>query len=310
MKRPIFLISLVALISSSLLVSCSSGTSKGKSSEQQMLEDEYAYIKNSDFVPAKEVKYEEYQDQFVGDLGENDSLTKESIARLPAPKLQQVALGPDPIATGISLCYQRRFDEAFKLYDSIYSKYKSHPSYWNQIGSCYYLQNNLRKALLFYNKARDVSSGYAPAINNLGVIYLKQGKEQKALLAFKKAMEINTFSLTPTFNLAQLYLKYGFVDEALKMFTALSKQKQGDPDVLAGLGNVYLLKGDMNNSIAYYSQIDEAQGAHPHIGLNYAVALKIAGKQAQAQAVFKKVDTKELGQMRSYHRQVATFIGM
>lgn len=309
MRRPIYYSSLFILIISSVLVSCA--TSKSKSAlTQQMIDDEYAYIKNSDFVAPKEVKYEEQQDQFVGELPENDTLTKESIARLPAPKLQQVAAGPDPVSTGISLCYQKRFDDAFKLFDSIYAKYKSHPSYWNQIGSCYYLQNNLRKALLFYNKARDINNNYAPAINNIGVIYLKQGKEQKALVAFKKASEVNAFSLTPVFNLAQLYLKYGFIDEAQKMFNSLAKQKQGDPDVLSGLGNLALLRGDLGSSIQYYSQIEEVFGSRPHIGLNYAVALKIAGKTAEAQAVYKKVDTRDLGSMRAYYKKVASFIGM
>jgi len=293
------------------LASCSStSTNENKKIDQKLIDDEYAYIKNSDFIPPKEIKYEEYQDQFTADLNEPDSLRKESIARLPPKKLEQVSLGPDPISKGIGLCYQNRFDEAFKLFDAIYFQYKSHPSYWNQVGSCYFLQRNYRKALLFYNKARDVNGSYAPAINNIGVIYLKQGKEQKALLAFKKAIEINSFSATPIFNLAQLYLKYGLADDAQKMFMGLLKQKSGDQDVLAGLGNVYLLKGDMKNSIAYYSQIDSTSGVHPHVGLNYAVALKLAGQVPQAQAVYKKVDANELGNLRTYYQRVATFIGM
>lgn len=301
------LLSLILLF----LFSCAGETVKPQAKvADQELEHEYAYIKNSDFVPVPEVKYEEYQDLFPADLSENDSLTKESIARLPPQKLEQVAQTGDPISSAISLCYQRRFDQAFKIFDDIYSKYKAHPSYWNQMGSCYYLQNNLRKAILFYNKARDLNPRYAPAINNVGVIYLKQGKNQKSLVAFKRALEINGFAVTPLFNLAQLYLKYGFVDDALKMFTSLSKQKQGDPDVMAGLANSYLLKGDLNAALNNYAIIDQNFLSRPNIGLNYAVALKLAGKQAEAQQVFRRVNTSELGALRNYHRKVATYIGM
>ena len=48
MRRPIYLTSLLVLIALTSLTSCS--TSKSKSAlTQQMIDDEYAYIKNSDF---------------------------------------------------------------------------------------------------------------------------------------------------------------------------------------------------------------------------------------------------------------------
>ncbi len=189
------------------------------------LDGDFDEIENKDFKAIPEIEYIEHEDLFVDEVSQTDALSKESLARLPEPKLQRAGKVDNPISKGISLCYQRRFTEAFKLLDAAYFKYKGHPSYWNQVGTCYFLQGWNRKAFLFYNKARDLNQKYAPAINNLGVIYQREGNEQKAMAAFDKASEINSFSMTPMFNKAQIFLKYGFIEKARRIFEVLHKKK-------------------------------------------------------------------------------------
>ena len=94
------------------------------------------------------------------------------------------------------------------------NKYRKIPVFWNTIGNCYLMNGDELKAILFYNKANDLSSNYSPALNNLGVIYLRRGDSEKALVAFKKAYKENRRSNVVGYNLASLYVQYGLLEKA------------------------------------------------------------------------------------------------
>ena len=114
------------------------------------------------------------------------------------------------------LCYRRNFEEAFIFIDDIYLRYREHPSYWNLVGNCYFLQNDLRKSNLFYKQALKYDKSYVPAYNNIGNIHMRRNEHEKALAAFKKAHETNKNSLTPAYNLVQVYMGFGIIDQAQK----------------------------------------------------------------------------------------------
>lgn len=268
-----------------------------------------AWLENTDFIPAPEVPYRSENDFFSSQVADADSLSSESIARLPDSHLQRVAReSNDPISRALSFCYQNRFDEAFRIIDESYDEYKSHPSYWNQLGTCYFLLGEINKSLLYYNKARGIDEGYAPAINNIGVIYQRQGFEQKALSAFEEAAELNTFSRTPSFNLAQLYLKHGFAGKSRNLLAGLHQNHQGDRDVLNGIATSYLLDGEAERAVVYYNRIPRSEHSRPYIGLNFSVALKMIGRDRDAETVFSQVNRNELNHLRDYYFDVESFV--
>ena len=296
------------------IFSCSTLTSNSnKVIKAELSSEELEKIENSDFLPVKEIKYQVKLDKF--DFAESedltfDSLGGESIARVPEKKLEQISKeeDKDPISAIISLCYQGSFEEAELIMDKIYKRYKNHPSYWNQIGTCYYLRDNMRKALLYYNKSRSLSKEYAPSINNLGVIYQQQGLEQKALLAFKKASELSSFSLTPVFNLAQIYLKYGFSRRARTLFQALLRKSPRDNDALAGLATSLLLENKLVKSIETYLSIPDRLRRRANVGLNLSIAFKLAGRLIEAQNTFDNIDKGNLESYAKYYNKVEQYI--
>ena len=266
-------------------------------------------IENADFKPEKEVPFREKQDSFVGKESGYDSLSRESIARFPDPKLEYMGDLHDPISKGVSFCYRKQFLKGFKILYGAFPKYKKHPSFWNQIGTCYYLQGRYRMSLLYYNKAREINSRYAPPINNLGVLYQAKGKDQKAIMAFQKAAKLSPFSMTPVFNLAQIYLRYGFVNKAYKYFSILRDRHQYDIDVLNGLATCNLFMGKHGEAIRLYEDLDDEVLYRPYISLNYAVALKLEGRTDNARKVFSVIDRSRLLGLKSYYKKVARFIG-
>ena len=302
------------IIFCAFLSSCGNlSTRSNKNITAELTDEEMEKIENSDFLPSKEIRYRVNSDHFdvFDEVDQNsDSLLSESIARIPEPKLKKISNSNEenPISKIISLCYQDEYQEAELVMDAIYKKYKSHPSYWNQIGTCYFLQNNLRKALLYYNKARSFSKKYAPAINNLGVIYQKQGLEQKALLAFKKASQLSSFSLTPVFNLAQIYLKYGFSRRARNLFEVLLKKSPQDTDALSGVASSYLQENKLQKALEYYNKIQNGEQARAGVGINYSLTLKLLGKSKEAISAFENVSTSKLGSYSSYYKKVSLYV--
>lgn len=293
-----------------LLTACS--TSENVSSKRTLssTEEDFSWVEQLDFDKKLEEKYRADKDEF--DFSSSDesahALVKESISSLPAPKLEEtVSKTDDPLMKINIKCYQGKFEEALKIADEQYVKYRANTSYWNQLGTCYFLKSDYAKAILFYNKSRDLDSKYIPPVNNLGVVYLKQGKFQKALSAFKLASDLNTFAVTPTYNLAQLYLRFGTVGKALPIFQGLQKRSPKDTDVASALASSYLIKGDYQSAVDIYARFDKATLASPSVGLNYALALKLLNRPIDAQTVLGNV-TSSSGVVAEYAQKVDTFI--
>ena len=171
-------------------------------------------------------------------------------------------------------------------------------------------QGSQRKALLFYNKALEVSPGYVPALNNIGVLYSRQGEDQKALVAFEKANGQSRFAKTPRYNLARIYLTYGLANLALPIFQGLLNEAASDVDLLNAVANCYFLTGDYQKALSYYSRIPETEFERPEIGLNYTMTLQKLGKGQDAQKIYSDIDKPKAQSLKEYYSVVGNQIGV
>lgn len=295
------------------LGACSS--SKTKSDNPRLLvheHDDFPWINNEDFRPTSSDKFDEFNDFFQllsKQDSKNDLLASESLGRLEDISSVSDLAEKDPLVELGMLCRTSKdFAKSEKIMDQLYRRFKSNPNYWNQVGSCYYYQGNYRKAILFYNKANSLGEKYAPAINNLGLIYVKENKFQQALVAFRQAADLNPFSLTPMFNLSQIYLKFGLLDEALEILTFLRKQNDQDLDVKSSMANLLFLRGEIEKSIDYFAQIDSKYYWRADIGINYALALKIMGKDKEAIKIIQGINTEKLGPLSGYYSRAKNYL--
>jgi len=292
----------------STLISCST-TEQDNRQLDAFLEIDFEAIKNDDFREVTEIPYKSYQDAYPQEFSPKDVLAKESLARLAEPKLEEADSSLEPLTKGMSLCYQKKIKEAFDFFDKIYFKYRGHPSYWNQIATCYLLDGNERKAYLYYNKAMDIDTKYVPAINNIGVLRLREGQVSKALLAFNDAVKVNSFALTPIFNLAQVYLQYGMTENARKNYYVLFKKNNMDVDVLSGIANSYLLEEEYSKAIQYFEMIDRKSPKYENVAINYAVALHFANNNKRAKEIFDLVEKDNLKYSKNYYNKVERLLG-
>ena len=267
-----------------------------------------SYLPGDDLKSRKGPPHKRFADRFRKKLGENDVLALESAARFSEARLEGLEESEDPLAQVVASCVQGNHDGGLDILNQNYLLYKKHPGFWNQMGNCYFLKGEISKAILYYNKSREINPKYAPPVNNLGVVYQKRGSDQKALVAFKKALKLASYALTPNFNLAQLYLKYGMVKRASAIFSNLYRKNDADNDVINGLATCHLMQGKIDKALAFFDKIDYKAVRNPTIALNYAVALKIKGEFKQAKNVLDKMDGPQSSELRKYKEEVYHFI--
>ena len=264
-------------------------------------------IENKDFKGPKQVRFYPLNDSFKSIVDESDALGEESLNRLSKKDLKKFKESNDMPANGVAYCYRKNFKKGFEILDKYFRSYKRHPGYWNKVGTCYLLKGNKRKALLYYNKAREVSKRYAPPVNNLGVIYERENKPQKALLSYKKASRLGKFSLTPVYNASQIYLSFGFASQAEPILESLHNKRPNDLGVANGLATTKLFLGRVGQSLKIYENINKKNWAKAGIGLNYAVALKMAGQVSKAKKVFALIEDIR-PQERKYYQEVKRYV--
>lgn len=284
-----------------LVIGCA-GTSKKKSVD---VED----IKEEDFRPVNKVKYSRSDDSFIEvESKYSDALNEESLQRV-------FTYGGSVEIKGVmgqigKLCYQKKFSDAYELVRNNNKAYNDNPIFWTQVGTCFLLEGKNRKALLFYNRALGLKGDYAPALNNLGVMYMRDKDYSRALVAFERAKKNTAFGKTPRYNLANLYLSFGLYQQAESHLLTLSQVSKKDIDVFNMLGTSYLMQGKTAQAIQSFESINDDYWEDPKIGINYALALHLAGKKSKAEDVLEDINSKNLGIWKNYFQSVAKFIGV
>jgi Flp pilus assembly protein TadD len=264
-------------------------------------------LSEDDFKATKQIGYSQGDDQFSGIRDESrPALNSESLARLDDPSDLEVKGIIDEITIA---CYEKDYEKAFALIKEESSSYKRNPIFWNQVGTCFMLKGERRKALLFYNKALEFKASYAPAYNNLGYMYKLEGEDQKALVAFTRSKKSNRYARTPLFNLGNLYLEYGLYDQAIRTFGGLYNLNKTDVDIINGLAVANLMKGNLTQSKSFYNKIDKDFFEKADFGVNYAYLLYKLNKKELAREILDDLEKESLGEWKEYYTQLATLIG-
>jgi tetratricopeptide (TPR) repeat protein len=214
----------------------------------------------------------------------------------------------DIITEIVKDCYYGKFEEAFALQKENYQEYLENPGFWNQIGTCHYLQGSYRKALLYYNRSREIDKNYTPAINNMGVLFQAQGKDSKAIEMFKQAIDSSPMSKTPKFNLGSLYLKYGLVDKSEVIINSLLKASPNDIGALNLYAHLQGFKGNWNESLKYFEKLLNQKGVSHHSTISAALVYIKNGKKNKAEDLLQSLDVDSLGEDQNYYNKVSTLV--
>lgn len=295
---------LLILILSVLVVGCATN------SGEQNIPSEVKNIKNSDFSPAKEIAYSKSKDSVnlaKGDAKKANILKLESLdrAKLYEDFIKESAL--DKLAV---TCYEKEFEDAKEQIQLLEEKYRSNIIFWNQVATCFMLQKEYRKALLFYNKALEFNPSYAPVLNNIGVMYESKGEDEKALLSYKKAIKVDKYARTPKLNAALMYLKYSLYSKAQNIVAGLKRIDSNDNEVLNAYATSLLMQGDAKSALSIFKTIEKDKFEQPTYGINYAMALHILNMKKESIDVFEDVDIDRKDPSYAYYQKVKSILGV
>ncbi|WPU65743.1 tetratricopeptide repeat protein [Peredibacter starrii] len=286
-----------------LIAACSTTKEKAPTSAP-------ANVSNEAFKKEKPLSNSEISDYYQGNAKSlNPALLDETLDRMTPEELAKLNVAADPLMDISVRCGQRDFEGAFAIAGKNFNKYQKVAQYWNLVANCHLNQGSHRKALLFYNKALEVTPNYVPALNNIGVLYSRQGLDQKALVAFERANKQSKFSKTPRYNLAKLYLTYGLAEQAQPLFLSLLNGSPKDVDILNAVGSTYFLMSDYNRALSYYQQIPRSEWDRAEIGLNVAYTYKKVGKAAEAQKIFSGIKDPSSANLRRYYSAIESQLG-
>lgn len=296
MKLTILLLSFIA-------ISCSSG-------EKKMNKEAPSDVTDQSFKKEKPLKNSEVSDFYAGNKESlNPALQDETLDRYSAEELASISESSDPLMEISLRCSRGDFDRAFAKASESFQKYQKVASYWNLVANCHLNQGSHRKALLFYNKALEVSPNYVPVLNNIGVMYSRQNQDQKALVAFERANKQSKFSKTPRYNLAKLYLRYGLAEEALPIFKGLLSGSPEDADLLNAVASTYFLMSDYQAALSHFQRIPKNEWVRAEIGLNFAITLKKVGQSKEASALLNDVEKPKSPELKRYYAVVTKAVG-
>ena len=286
-----------------VLVSCSSTKLGNETIPPEKVSNES--FKNE--KPLAEGQVPEYY--VMGSKGVRPALQDETLVRHSKDETSDLDKGQDPLISLSLLCSDGEFTEAFSLAHKIFQRYQKIATYWNQVANCHLNQGSHRKALLFYNKALEISPNFVPTLNNIGVLYTKMGQDQKALVAFERANKHARFAKTPRYNLAKLYLSYGLADESIALFNPLLESYPKDIDILNAVATGHFMRGDLQQSHALFQRIPKQYWSNPEIGLNASLVLKKLGKLQEAKDLFDSIEKPKSTKLAQYYQVVKAQLG-
>lgn len=267
-------------------------------------------VTKEDFKKERPLSNSQVADYYDGiRISLSPALQDETVDRFTDAELAKVTPSTDPLLDMALRCQKGDYQGGFNVAAQYFNRYQKVAIYWNQVANCHLKSGNPRKALLFYNKALEVSPDYIPALNNIGVMYSRQGQDQKALIAFERATKKAKFSKTPRYNLARLYLTYGLTESAQPIFESLLNESPKDVDLLNAVGTAYFFQSDYRKAMSFYQSIPKNEWKRAEIGLNLALTLKKLGNLDEGQKVLSQVGTPRNAKLKRYYKTVEEQLG-
>lgn len=234
-------------------------------------------LSESEFNIPKETPYQKNAEKIFSERG---GFFKET-----TDGLDDEASNSDEILEVVSACRNKNISKGLEVASENYGKFKSWPTYWNAIGICYYLNKDLYKAKLYFNRAIEEDKRYAPAFNNLGLLLVEKEEWENSLLAFKEALKFNGNSQVVNYNIGRLYLAFGHGDLALKHFRKVSDSQFYKAKLAPYMGVAHALAGEYSKAINILESLYEENSSNELVFLYFAYSLKNTGKQVRAKKV-------------------------
>ena len=294
-----------------LVAGCSSTPKQPVSEFSEDIEKEFQNVENSVFERPFQVKYDETSDFYPQESDEKGSVVSDETLDLTRNKETITAVSNEgPVGQALALCYSSKSDEGFQLLQAQAKFHQKNPTFYLAIGNCYFLQTKYRMALLYYNKAREISPNFAPAINNIGIVHELDGLHQNALSAYAAASKSRPLSSTPSFNQAQLLLRYNLSRLALPILERLYQTENNKIEVILAMANCYILEGRFGEASVLFERAKDNYKLPTQQLLHYAYVMALTGKKDDAKDILEDIDPADGNYDQSFYAKLKQEFGI
>jgi tetratricopeptide (TPR) repeat protein len=201
------------------------------------------------------------------------------------------------ISKSLTACHQSEFEEGKSTLEKVMTTEKSNPFYWNALGICFALSNQLQKAMFYYElglesvvlyKGTDKKLAEATLVNNIGLIHLYNKRFNESYFAFKRAEALAPDTFGIQLNLSQLLLEFKHDIKAMTILKKLEAMRPGDADVLYSLALVYSRSNEYEKALLTLAKITPETSTRPDVAGLHAFNLLKTNQLTEAKSIIEK----------------------
>ncbi|MDN3512818.1 MAG: tetratricopeptide repeat protein [Candidatus Brocadia sp.] len=143
----------------------------------------------------------------------------------------------------------------------------------NNLGSYFYKQGNLDRAIGELEEAVRLKKNYPEGHNSLGTMYMDKGLIDKAIAEYVEAIKYKPIFPQAYYNLGNASIKKGLLDKSIAFFNKAISQGMYNPQVFNNLGSAYIKKEMPDEAIVQYqkalSVYNDYAEVHSNLGYVY-----------------------------------------
>ncbi len=189
--------------------------------------------------------------------------------------------------TGMELEKENLYGDAEKAFTKSLELHKF-PRVYNSLGFLYYLREDYKKAMEYYNKALEFKEDFPELYCNMALLYRKEGNLDLAEEFYRKAITFSPDDFEAYFNMALVYLEKGDLDKGEEYFKKSLELNPDNPAVYSNLAVIYDKKGNIEGVITALNRSVELNPSVPELQYNLAVTMIKAGRFKEARILFNK----------------------
>jgi len=156
--------------------------------------------------------------------------------------------------TARTVLRNRDWRDEYTFWTKILSEQPQNYDAHNNLGSYFYKQGELDRAIHELEEAVRLKKNYPEGHNSLGTMYIDKGFIDKAIVEYVEAVKYKPIFPQAYYNLGNACIKKGMVDDAIKFFGKAISQGMYNPQIFNNLGSAYMKKGMMDEAVAQYQR--------------------------------------------------------
>ena len=203
---------------------------------------------------------------------------------------------PDPRRAAVlspeyQKAYQaREFDRAAEIIAEIIERkgYTCVTEDWFQYANCLYMANKFEKALIYYDKAKELYNDSASIWFNRGNVLYRLGRFEDALASYFEALEIAPTYASAWFNFGIALYELGQYSNALDYYLRALKLNPNDATIWNSHGSALYRLGHYLDALVSYNKASELDPSDATIWNNQGLALGTLLQYEEALIAFDK----------------------